>query len=153
MSLSSVLVAVNGDETDDETVQLACELLNSRKGSLYILYVIEIERGFPVDAEIAPATARGEEILKHVEAVAKPFKFRTEAELIQSRDIGSAVVQEAVDRAVDTIVLGLPYKQRYGSFEMGDMVPYVLRNAPCRVIVSRDSVALDGSNGPRRFNP
>lgn len=153
MSLSSVLVAVSGDKADDEAVQLACELVKSRKGNLYILYVIEIERGFPIDAEIAPATARGEEILKHMEGIAKPYKCRTEAELIQARDIGSAVVQEAVDREVDTIILGIPYKERYGSFSMGDTVPYLLKNAPCRVIVSRDSVISNGSNRLRDVSP
>ena len=88
-----------------------------------------------------------------MESIAKPYKCRTEAELIQARDIGSAVVQEAVDREVDTIILGIPYKERYGSFSMGDTVPYLLKNAPCRVIVSRDSVFSNGSNGLKNLNP
>ena len=62
-------------------------------------------------------------------------KFKTEGELVQASQTGSAVVREAFDKKVDAIVLGIPYRERYGSFNMGDTVPYVLENAPCRVIV------------------
>ena len=138
MILSSALVAVRGDRCDDDVVQLACELLKSSKGMLYILHVIEVERGLPVDAEIDLATARGEEVLKHLEEVAGHYKCKTKAELIQARHAGSGVVQEAVDKGVDSIVLGLPFRERYGSFSLGETVPYVLKNAPCRVILWRD---------------
>ena len=43
MSMSSVLVAVRGERCDDEVVRLGCELLNSSKGKLYVLNVIEVE--------------------------------------------------------------------------------------------------------------
>lgn len=139
-NLSSVLVAVGGQSSDDDAVKLACSLLHPQRSSLFIVYVIEVERGLPVDAEIAPATAKGEEVLTHMEELAKPYKCTTQAELLQSRKAGLAVVQEAVDKRVDAIVLGLPYMETYGSFSMGETVPYVLENAPCRVILWRDSI-------------
>ena len=147
MSVSSVLVAVKGDPSDEEAIKLACQMVKSSKGNLYILHVIEVERGFPLDAEIGPATARGEEILKHVEKVAKPYKCKMEAELVQARSFGSAVVQEAANREVDVIVLGLPYEERYGTFSLGETVPYVLKNAPCKVIVWREPPSDNAQNG------
>ena len=147
MQVSSVLVAVRGEQSDDDVVRLACELLNSNKGKLYILYVIEVERGFPVDAEIAPATAKGEEVLKHMEEVAKAYKLKPEGELVQARRAGSAVIQEAFDKKVDAIVLSFPYRERFGSFSLGDTLPYVLKNAPCRVVVWRDPISDAGTNG------
>ena len=147
MGVSSVLVSVSGDKCDDEVLRLASELLNSNKGRLYVLYVIEIERRLPLDAEIVPATAKGEEVLRHVEEVAKTRKIRVEAELLQARQVGSAVVQEAVEKDVDAIVLGVPYGERYGAFSLGNTIPYVLRNAPCTVIVWRDSVSQASANG------
>lgn len=140
MTISSALVPVRGEASDDEAVRLACELINSSKGRLYILYVIEVERGFPLDAEIAPSTAKGEQILNHMEDVARKFKCHTEAELVQARQAGAAVVQEAVDKNVDAVVLGMPYKERLGSYSLGNTVPYILKNAPCRVILWRDSM-------------
>jgi nucleotide-binding universal stress UspA family protein len=158
MSASSVLVAVSGDKSDSEAVKLACEMLGSPRNKLHILYVIEIERGFPLDAEIAPAIAKGEEVLQEMEKVARGYKCRAEAELVQARQSGCAIVQEAVEKKVDSIVVGIPYQQRYGYFSLGDTIPYVLKNAPCQVVIWRDSVntsaALQhaGHNGNGRPN-
>ena len=141
--LSSVLVAVSGDPADDPAVRLGCEML-AQRGKLYLLYVIEVERGLPLDAEIAPATAKGEDVLRHVEEIAKEAKREPDAELLQSRQAGSAVVQEAVDKGVEAIVLGIPYKTRFGSFSIGVAAPYILKNAPCHVVLWRNV----GPEGP-----
>ena len=122
-------------------MRLACDLLVPQRGNLYIVYVIEVDRGLPIDAEIVPATAKGEEVLKEMEEVASEYRCLTQAELLQSRKAGLAVVQEAVDKEVDAIVLGTAYRERYGSFSLGDTVPYVLKNAPCKVILWRDTIA------------
>jgi len=31
--------------------------------------------------------------------------------------------------------MGVTYKRRFGQFSLGNVVPYVLKNAPCRVIL------------------
>ena len=147
--VSSVLVAVGGEQSDDHIVRLACELLNSNKDKLYILYVIEVDRGLPVDAEVASATAKAEEVLGRMEEVARSRKFKTEGELVQARQAGSAVVREAFDTKVDAIVLGIPYRERYGSFNMGETAHYVLENAPCRVILWRGPVSKNLTDGPK----
>ena len=118
MKVSSVLVPVTGDSIDQQMVRLACELLESSRSSVHILYVIEVGRGVPL--------------------VARNFKCNLEAELVQARKAGAAVVQEAVDKGVDAIVLGTPYHERFGAYSLGESIPYILEHAPCRVIVSRE---------------
>ena len=93
-------------------VRLACELLESSRSKVHILYVIEVERGLPVDAEVTPAVAKGEQVLKDMEAVARNYKCQMDAELLQARKAGPAVVQEAVDKGVDAIVVGTTYKHQ-----------------------------------------
>jgi nucleotide-binding universal stress UspA family protein len=146
---ASILAPVTGDSSDDQVIALACDLLGSGKGKLYIVYVIEVERAFPIDAEISPAIAKGEEVLTHVEQVARRHKREPDAELVQARHAGSAVVQEATGRDVGTIVIGCPYRERFGSFSLGDTIPYVLENAPCAVIVWRDNLGLSGGQNGR----
>ena len=85
-------------------------------------------------------TANHEEVLKEMEEVAKPYRCAIKAELLQSRKAGLAVVQEAVGKRVDAVVLGATYRHEFGSFSMGDTVPYVLKNAPCKVLLWRDAV-------------
>ena len=50
----------------------------------------------------------------------------------------SQLIREAVDRKVEAIVISMPYDGRYGAYSIGETVPYVLNNAPCRVILCRD---------------
>ena len=147
MDVSSVLAAVDGEQCHDEVVRLACGLLKSNKEKLYLLYVIEVDRGLPVDAEITSATAKAEEVLRRMEDVARSLKFKIEGELVQARQMGSAVVREAFDKNVDAIVLGVPYRERNGSFYLGETVPYVLENARCRVVVWRDPMSENPTNG------
>ena len=148
MNLSSALVYVSGEMSDDNAVKLACELLNFSKTKLYILYVIEVERALPLDAESAPATAKGEEVLIHMEELAGQYKCETHADKLQARQAGYAIVQEAVDKQGDAIVLAAPYATRHGSFNIGQTVPYVLEHAPRKVILWREEMpSARSSNG------
>ncbi len=148
--LSALLAVVDGQSSDDGAIDLAFTLLNQQNGQLYILYVIEVDRQLPIDAEIPDETARGEEILQRYQERAAEYRFETQAEILQSRRAGFAVVQEAVDRNVDAIVLGAPHKYVHGSFSPGDTAAYVLKNAPCRVLLSRDvAPGEEARNGQR----
>ena len=135
--LGSVLAPVVGSTTDVDTVNMACELVNDANGIVHIIYVIEVPREHPVDTEQYESTARGEEILHEMEAVAELSKCTAEAELLQARKAGLAIVHEAVDKQVDAIVLGTKYKHSYGVFTRGETIPYVLKHAPCQVIIMR----------------
>lgn len=139
-SLSSILVAATGYQPDTDAVSLACSLLGHSKSHLYISYVIEVERSMYLDSEITHATAKGEEVLKNMETVAKQHKYEVSAELLQARQSGPAVVAEAVDKEVDAIILAVPYGKAYGSFSIGKIAKYVLKNAPCKVILWRDQM-------------
>ena len=137
---SSVLVPVTGGDCDESVVRLGCELLESSRSRLHILYVIEVPRDAPVDAEIAAASERGEHVLGQMEVVAGNYNCSLKAQLVQARKAGAAVVREAVDKNVDAIVMGTSHTEEFGSFSLGEYIPYVLRHAPCRVIVSHDPV-------------
>jgi len=139
--VKSVLVPLKGGQCDEDVLRLAFEMTKQSKGKVYVLYVIEVERGVPVDAEVAPAIARGEEVLKHAEQWVKERKGESEAQLLQARQAGPAVIQEAVEHEVDAIIMPASYRRRYGSLGLGGTVPYVLKNAPCRVILWHEPIA------------
>jgi nucleotide-binding universal stress UspA family protein len=74
---------------------------------------------------------------------------RMRTELLQARDVGAALVDEAVALDADVMLLGLPYRTRLGGdFAIGRTIPYVFQNAPCRVIVVRE--AVDEASAARR---
>lgn len=135
MEFHKILVPVNGTEVDDETVRLACRLAKKEKGKIWAVYVIAVRRSLPLDAEIEPEIRKAEAILDHTESVADEEEYQLETDLLQAREPGPTIVDEAVEREADLILMGIEYKKRFGQFSLGSVVPYVLENAPCRVIL------------------
>ena len=140
LRLKEILVPVDGSEASLDALALACVLAKRNKGRVYAVYVIEVARTLPLDAELTPEARHGEEILTRAEQVADSLDFEVSAEILQARDAGHAVVDEAIERTVDGIILGMSYKRPLGEFQMGRTAQYVLKNAPCQVIVSRGPV-------------
>ena len=136
MNAKKILVPITGDKTGEDAFRLACGLSKESKSKIYALYIIEIIQALPLDAEVNPS--EGETVLSRIEAVSHEEKCQVEAEFLQARRAGPAVVQEALERGVELIVLGVPYKRRLGQFTLGDTASYILRNAPCPVILWRE---------------
>lgn len=140
MEGSKVLVSVKGEKEDEESVRLACSMAKRKKGKVYAVYVIEVKRALPLDAEMEPETETGEQALKRAERIGDEVDYQVETDLLQAREAGPAIVDEAVERGVDLIIMGMHYKKRFGEFDLGSAVPYVLKNAPCRVLIWREAV-------------
>ena len=137
MKFLRILVPVSGAESDKEAVQLGCRLARESKGKVYVIHVIKVRRSLPLDAEMEPDTLTAERILRSAENTAREYDYRIETDLVQTREAGPAIVSEAVERQVDVIIMGMTYRTRFGRFELGETIPYVLRNSPCRVVVAR----------------
>ncbi|HCP60084.1 MAG TPA: universal stress protein [Dehalococcoidia bacterium] len=135
MQFSKILVPVSGTQADEEAVKLACQLARKNKGKILAAYVITVKRSLPLDAEIESESRKAEGILDRMERIAEEEDCEIETDLLQARDTAPAIVDEAVEREVDLILIGITYKRRFGQFSLGNIVPYMLKNAPCRVIL------------------
>ncbi len=145
MQANKILVPVSGEASDNEALSMACEMTRATKGKVYVLYVIEVERELPLDAETGEAIDKGEEILQRMEELGKSFHGRIQAEILRARDAGPAVVQEAEEREVEAIVMAMPYKKHHGVFSLGQTVPYILKNASCPVLLWRKPPSANGN--------
>lgn len=134
-----------GSKVDGEAMKVACRLgkkdkdkekdKDKGKGKIWAVSVVAIKRALPLDAEIDSEIQRAEDVLDKVQSVAEEEEFEIETDVIQAREVGPAIVDEAVERGVDLIVMGIVYKRQFGQFSLGDVVPYVLKNSPCPVIL------------------
>jgi nucleotide-binding universal stress UspA family protein len=130
-----ILVPVVGSDADAETIRLACRLAKKDKGKVWAVTVVTIKRALPLDAEIESEIKKAEEVLNKIENVAAEEDYEVETDVLQAREVGPAIVDEAVERGVSLILMGVAYKQRFGQFNLGNVVPYVLKNSPCPVIL------------------
>ena len=136
---SRVVVALNGGPCDDRIVRLVVETARPAKAEVVAIHVVEIDWTLPLDANVADRSESAQRVLDTAEAAADHLHGKLESVLIQARDVGTAIVDEAVEREADLLVVGLPYRKRFGGdFAMGRTVPYVLKNAPCAVWVVRE---------------
>lgn len=140
------VVALNGGSSDLAAVRLAAEYARSNKAELVGVHVVEIDWTLPLDADIAGRSEEVQGILDAAEAAAEGAKVNLEPVLLQARDVGAAIVDEATEREADVLILGLAYRTRFGGdFAIGRTIPYVLKNAPCAVWVVREPMTEDQS--------
>jgi len=139
MELHKILVPVAGTEADGEAMRLACGLAKKVKGKIWAVYVITLKRHLPLEAEIGSEIQQAEGMLDHIETIAEEQDCEVETDILQAREAGPAIVDEAAERDIDLILMGVEYTRRFGQFSLGSVVPYVLKNAPCPVILYHQS--------------
>lgn len=135
--ITSVLTPIKGRPADSEVVRQAVLLAKRNKAALYAVYVIVVKQELALDAPMAHEMEQAEKVLREAVKVANNYGVTIETSILQARSAGVAIVEEAVERQADVIMLAVTYRDRFGEFNMGKTVPYVLKNAPCRVWVYR----------------
>ena len=136
MEFHKILVPVAGTKADEGALELACSLAKRKnKSKIFAVHVIPVERSLPLDAEIEPEIGKAEDILARAENIAQERGCVIETDILQAREVGPAIIDEAIERQVDLIMIGVTYKKHFGQFCLGEVLPYVLENAPCRVIL------------------
>ena len=96
MEFQKILVPVVGSEADVEAIRLAIRLAKKEKGKIWSVYVVTIKRALPLDAEIRPEIDKAESILDHMEILAEEEDYEVETDVLQARDVGPAIIDEAV---------------------------------------------------------
>ena len=126
---------------DGDVVEFGCKLARADHTELVAVYVVEVDWRHDLDDDLEVEREDASRALDVAEGIAERARVRLDTQLLQARDVGAALVDEAVALGADAIVLGLPYKVRFGGdFAIGVTIPYVFKNAPCRVFVVREPV-------------
>jgi nucleotide-binding universal stress UspA family protein len=141
-SFRRAVIALNGGPSDERIVRLVAQNARLTKAELIAVHVVEIDWTLPLVSDVAGRSEDVQRVLDAAEAVAEGQKMQLEPVLLQARDVGAAIVDEAVERGADLLVVGLPYRKRFGGeFAIGRTIPYILQNAPCAVWVLRDPIS------------
>ena len=136
------VLSLNGGPTDELVIECGCKLARADKSELVAIYVLEVDWRHDLDDDMEEQREDASRALDLAEGMAEKEKVPLESQLLQARDVGAALVDEAVALDADAIVLGLPYQVRFGGdFALSQTIMYVFKNAPCRVFVVREPVA------------
>ena len=139
------VVYLTGEPEDDRLLEIVEQVADNPKSHITLAYVVEVQQSMPLDAELPADVVRGEDVLGDAEQFAARCvggrRENVSTELLQARSAGAAVVDQAMDEDADAILVACSMKKKHGKVSVGDNVDYILRNAPCEVIMVRSPVA------------
>jgi CIC family chloride channel protein len=130
-----ILVPMKLGLIGEEVLGTAIKLAEEQGCKVSALYVIRVPLDRPLDAEMASAEEQAEASLAEARLLAAEQGVVVDARVVRSRAIGEAIVGEAGDLDADLIVMGSSAKWRRQSRFFSPTVDYVLRQAPCEVMV------------------
>ena len=144
-----ILTPVNGTQASENAFRWSCQLARNSKAELHAIYVFEIPLEYAVDSQHGRRDlAQGEKILKQVEGIASEERYRVSASMIAARNAGPAIVLEADSREIDLLVIGVPNGKTVSPVAVGSTADFILKRAPCQVILSREpSPYQNGARG------
>ena len=128
-----ILAIITSSTNDEQVVVTASQLAKQMKSPLNLLYVIEVDRKYPIDMEVPMETEKGEKILSWVEEIADKHKVKSKGEILQARFAGSAILSQAENINADIIVL--EHAKSFSDNLYNNISEYVADNARCAVIM------------------
>jgi APA family basic amino acid/polyamine antiporter len=132
---SSILVPMKLGLIGEEMVATAVKLAQERGAEVEALHVIRVPLDQAIDAELDLEEERATASLAEAQLLGADHGVQVRGETVRARSIGEAIVGEAERRGADLIVLGSAPRWRRQSRFFSPTVEYVLRKAPCEVLV------------------
>jgi basic amino acid/polyamine antiporter, APA family len=131
----SILVPVKPGRMSQEAMDVACRLATERGASIAAVAVVVVPLELPLDARLPEEEEQAHEVLEQARAIGELYGVDVRGRLVRARSAGRAIVDEAERRFTEIIVMGAPRASgRRGVFS--DTVDFVLKHAPCRVMVA-----------------
>jgi APA family basic amino acid/polyamine antiporter len=117
---------------------IACQLAENRGAGVTAVCVIEVPVELPLDAHMTEEDAHAKHVLDHARAIGDLYGVKVVPRVLRARAAGEAILEEAARTSTEIIVLRAPRKKRSRRAiqVFGKTVDYVMKHAPCRVMVA-----------------
>jgi len=132
---SSILVPMKLGPIGEEMVATAVKLAQEAGASVWALHVVRVPMERQLDEAVAEEEERAETSLAESQALGADHGVQVKTKTVRARAIGQAIVEQAEELGVDLIVVGSSPRWRRQSRFFSPTVEYVLKKAPCEVLV------------------
>ena len=130
-----LLVPMKLGPIGEEMVATAVALAKERDARVDALFVIVVPLEYPIDAPLSELEEQAAASLAEAVLLGEENDVCVEPITVRARSIGQAILEQAGARESDLIVLGSSPRWRRQSQFFSPTVDYVLRSAPCEVLV------------------
>ena len=135
-----LLVPVLDGLESDEAMAVASRLAAERGAAIAAAHPLVVSLAQPLDADLPDEEDRADDLLDEARAIGELYGVNVFSRIVRARSAGRAIVDEAEQRGTEIIVLGAPRSGRRSIFD--ETVDYVLKHAPCRVMVAATPAAV-----------
>lgn len=132
---NNILVPVFDSKISREAMVMACELASEENAAIEALFVVEVPMNLPLDAALPDNQRIADDLLAEATSLAEEYGVVLYPRIVPGRAAGRTIVEEAVSRKSQIVMLGAERKRRTGERFFGRTVEYVLRKCPCKVLV------------------
>jgi len=130
-----ILVPMKLGLIGEEVLGTALRLAEEKRCTLRVVHVISVSLALPLDAELVDAEEEAEASLAEAKLLAAEQGTEIDVAIVRGRSIGEVIVEQAREHDVDLIVMGSAPRWRRQSRFFSPTVDFVLRKAPCEVMV------------------
>jgi APA family basic amino acid/polyamine antiporter len=130
-----VVPVVRSPESEDALIA-AARLAADRGSTIVLLHVLEVPLDRPLTADLGALEDRAHDLLDDAQALLEEYGVRVVSRLVRARSTPRAIVDEAVARNAELIVVGAPRTARLGRRLLGRTAEKVLKLSPVRVLVT-----------------
>jgi basic amino acid/polyamine antiporter, APA family len=130
-----VLVPMKLGAIGEEMVATAVALAKERGARVDALFVIVVPLDRQLDAPLYELEEQAAASLSEAVLLGEEHGVHVEPVTVRARSLGRAIVDQAVERDSDLIVVGSSPRWRRQSAFFSPTVDFVLRSAPCEVLV------------------
>jgi basic amino acid/polyamine antiporter, APA family len=130
-----ILVPMKIGIIGEEMLATAVKLASEHGAEVQALHVIRVPLESPLDAPMLDEGERAEASLAEAKLLGADHDVVVEGTTVRARAIGQAIVAHANEVGADLIVLGSAPRWRRQSRFFSPTVDYVLRKAPCEVLI------------------
>ncbi len=135
LTFRTILVPMKLGIIGEEMLATAIRLAGDPDAEVHALHVIRVPLDYPLDAPLHDEDERAEAALAEAKLLGAEHSVAVEGTVVRARAIGAAIVERALELEADLIVLGSAPRWRRQSRFFSPTVDYVLRKAPCEVLI------------------
>jgi basic amino acid/polyamine antiporter, APA family len=130
-----ILVPMKIGIIGEEMLATAVKLASDHGSEVLAMHVIRVPLEQPLDAPMFDEDERAEASLAEARLLGADHGVDVQGTTVRARAIGTAIVERAIEVDADLIVLGSAPRWRRQSRFFSPTVDYVLRRAPCEVLI------------------
>ena len=140
--VGSIIVVFSPEINSRHMMALAVKLARGEHSDLFVLYVIEVPRTLPPDAEMPEEERAALDALGAAETIANENNVNLRTETIKVRSTAEAVLEIAKRDKANLLILGSYLEGKYVGARLGTAIQEIAADAKCDVLIG-----VEGKHG------